>query len=414
MIFKIGFLINWPREIDMYYPIIKELSINTYEVIVNDIKTIEPGRNNQHIIIQNILKNKKIKFVLFSRIYKKKKFKVLISTGEASSQKITSYSILKFIYAHTLGVFLEITKISKLCFFFFNKPLTAGGLLCKIGLNWYPERYIGNFILKFSDGMDLKTKHYPYNEYKDHFDVYLTQGTFESAIIKKKFKDKKTFIIGCLNLTNLRNKEKIYYSLFKEFNLNKNKKLIYWTPTNIDLKDENFINITSWMNRIKVLQHQFNIIIRPHPKTLMIKPQLINEMKNLNFFIDNDPNRNIGEMIKASDLHIADYGGTVFSAIYLNKPVLLLNLNSTSKFVNQLSDMNSLDIKLRQDILNVNMDDNDEKLFLRIKKTQEKKYRSIIRNLKKKYYGKITNKNLKYLKKFLLNLRQKSVYNINN
>ena len=58
---KIAILINWPREIDMYYQLIKELPHQKIEIIVNNIKSIEKGRNNLHKLIGKILIKKKNK-----------------------------------------------------------------------------------------------------------------------------------------------------------------------------------------------------------------------------------------------------------------------------------------------------------------------------------------------------------------
>jgi len=187
---KIAILINWPREIDMYYQLIKSIPSHRTEIIVNNIKSIERGRNKLSKVIEKILERKKIKYKLFSNIYKKKKYKILLSTGEACSLKINFYSILKFIYAHTLGIFLEISKISKILIYFFGKPYTGGGSNCKIGLIWYPEKNIGKTIVKYPDGMDLKLKFYPYPEYKKIFDIYFTHGSFESKMIKKNLLEK--------------------------------------------------------------------------------------------------------------------------------------------------------------------------------------------------------------------------------
>ena len=71
---KIAILINWPREIDMYYQLIKSIPSHRTEIIVNNIKSIERGRNKLSKVIEKILERKKIKYKLFSNIYKKKKY----------------------------------------------------------------------------------------------------------------------------------------------------------------------------------------------------------------------------------------------------------------------------------------------------------------------------------------------------
>ena len=49
---KIAILINWPREIDMYYRLIKAIPKKKIEIIVNDIKSIEKGRQDSYKIIK--------------------------------------------------------------------------------------------------------------------------------------------------------------------------------------------------------------------------------------------------------------------------------------------------------------------------------------------------------------------------
>jgi hypothetical protein len=400
---KIAILINWPREIDMYYELIKSIPSSQTEVIVNNIKSIERGRNKLSKVIEKILVQKKIKYKLFSNIYKKKKYKILLSTGEACSLKINSYSILKFIYAHTLGIFFEKFKISKILLFLFGKPYTGGASNCKIGLIWYPEKKIGETIVKYPDGMDLKLKFYPYPEYKKIFDIYFTHGNFESKIIKKKFTRKKCVVIGYPRYRNLQKKKLIYKSLLNQFNLDRKKKIIFWTPTNVDTKNEEYSNINLWIKKITSLQDKYNVIIRPHPKTLMAQPNIEKELKKLNYFIDKDPNRKIGELFKVADLIISDYGGTIFSSIYLKKSLILLNLKKNSKFVAELRENNSLDLLVRKKILNLSPNDKIEKVIKYVSISKRLEYKNLIIQLKKKYFSLETEDNLKLARKCLLN-----------
>ena len=155
---KIAIIISWPREIDLYSNFLKADNNNQiFDIIVNDIPSIERGRNKSNKLIQSLLENKETKFRLLSDVYKKIKYKAVISTGEISAYKINPYSIARFIYANTVGIFLYITKISNLLNFFFGRPFTAGAPnSIKIGLDWFPEKKIGNISIKFPDGADLK------------------------------------------------------------------------------------------------------------------------------------------------------------------------------------------------------------------------------------------------------------------
>ena len=400
---KIAILINWPREIDMYYQLIKELPHQKIEIIVNNIKSIEKGRNNLHKLIGKILIKKKIKYKLFTKIYKKHFYKIVISTGETCSQRITLYSVLKFIYARTLGSILKKTNLSKILLFLFNKPCTAEFHKNNIGSVWYPEKNIGQTVIKFPDGMDLKTKNYPYPEYRNVFDSYLTLGKFETSMIKKKFYTKKCYEMGYLRYENLKSKKNIYQKIYKEFNLDKKKKIIFWTPTHIDGNEE-FDNINLWIKKINTLRKNYNIIIRPHPKTLMIMPNIIKKLNKLNYFVDKDQNRKIGELFKISDFIIADYGGTIFSAIYFNKPILILNLKPRSEFVNKLKENLSLDLIIRKKLICINPDISLLKINKTSKTIMNKKYEKVITKLKEKYFGLKIGNNINLTKKYLLNV----------
>ena len=106
----------------------------------------------------------------------------------------------------------------------------------------------------------------------------------------------------------------------------------------------------------------YNVIIRPHPKTLMIMPELEKKLRKFNYFIDKEQNRKIGEIYKISDFVVSDYGGTIFSAIYFQRPILILNLKQKSHFVENLRDGLSLDISVRKELLNLNPSISVEKI----------------------------------------------------
>ncbi len=398
---KIAILINWPREIDMYYRLIKAIPTKKIEIIVNDIKSIEKGRQDSYKIIKNILIKKKIKFSYFSKVYKKRRYKVIISTGETCSQKITFTSLLKFFYSNSFGLIIKVSNLDKLFLLLFNKPLTAEFHRSNLGSIWYPERTIGKEVVKFPDGMDLKIKNYPYPEYRNIFDIYLTLGKFETKLIKKKFSKKKCYEIGYLRYEKLEKRKILCNKIKNEFKLDKKKGIVFWTPTHIDGNDE-AENINLWIKKIKEIQKNFNVIIRPHPKTLMLNPKIVRELKKLNYFVDKDHNRKIGELFKVSDLVISDYGGTIFSAIYFEKPILILNISRKSKFVKNLINNLSLDISVRKKLINFNPNISSEELKRKFKLLKQKKYKRKIHKLKKYYFGVERGNTIVRLKKYLL------------
>lgn len=223
---KIAIIISWPREIDLYSIFLNSENIEMFDFIVNDVKSIEKGRNNSNKLIQDLLNIKKINFKLFSEIYEKVKYKAVISTGEISAYKINLYSITRFVYANSIGMIFYITKISNLLHYLFGRPFTGGAPnSIKIGLDWYPEKKIGNISIKFPDGADLKLKNYPNKIYESAFDIFLSYSDLDLNLIKKKFQNKI-----CKKISYFRheifNKKEDKKNLIEEFNLDPKKKLL--------------------------------------------------------------------------------------------------------------------------------------------------------------------------------------------
>ena len=75
---KIGILINWTREIDMYNNFISNFNKKDLVYIINDSKTFESERKNNVKNIIKGLKKRRIKYEFFSENYKKKKISIFV------------------------------------------------------------------------------------------------------------------------------------------------------------------------------------------------------------------------------------------------------------------------------------------------------------------------------------------------
>lgn len=401
---KLAIIISWPRELDMLLPLIKSLPKNKVVIIANDCLSIEKGRVESNKLIIKLLKKKKVSYELFSKIYKAKKYKVLISTGEINGKKISFYSLLRFFYAFTFGHIVEKTSLAYIFEKIIGKPLTGDGLNAKLGLPWFPEKEIGEIVVKYPDGADIKEKNYPYDVFKKVFNIYLSFTDFEISLIRKKFTNIRCKKIENPRFINLFEDK----SIFKEFHKNKffdkNKKNLYWLPTVIDIYDEIDINVKMWMQRISFLKENFNLIIRPHPKTFLRNKFIIKDLENSNFIVDSDQNRKIGNLIKDCDLILCDYGGAVFDSLYLKKPMLFLNLNKNSLFDLNQKKAGSIDIQLREKLLSLNINDSKKDIKKKIFNCLTLKYKKKIFKISNSYFGSTKAYNIKKLSKYLVNL----------
>ena len=143
---KTAIIISWPREIDMYSNFFNLDDDLSFDFIVNDVKSLEKGRNQSNKLIEEILKDRKIKYKLFTKIYLKTMYKKVISTGEICAMHINLYSIIKHIYAVTIGFALELTKISVIIKKITGRPFTANGIKSKVGIDWFPEKKLDIFL----------------------------------------------------------------------------------------------------------------------------------------------------------------------------------------------------------------------------------------------------------------------------
>lgn len=135
----------------------------------------------------------------------------------------------------------------------------------------------------------------------------------------------------------------------------------------------------------------------------MTRPNFVNKLNKLNYFVDKEQNRKIGELFKISDFVISDYGGTLFSAIYLDKPILALNLKNDSEFVKGLKDNFSLDLIIRKKLICLNADTSISNINKIPKLIMSKNYARAIKKLREKYFGLKIDKNINRTKNYLLN-----------
>ena len=151
---KIAILLNGPREIDMYGKIIELIPRKKIEILISDIASSEVGRNTINKSLKKILRKKRIKFKNFSSIYKKYFYKVILSSGELTSTKITINSILKYLYSQSIGRLIRILKLNIILEKIFGRPFT-GAHRDNLGSFWYPEKDLAEVSVKLPKDLDL-------------------------------------------------------------------------------------------------------------------------------------------------------------------------------------------------------------------------------------------------------------------
>ena len=404
---QIAILLNWPREYDMYAKLIESLPEENYHILINDIKGFDKERLGNSRDIEKLINNKGIrKYSFLKEILGKKKFKIVLSTGEACSHRFSLYSFLRWCYAQTIGRFFDFTNLSIFLKNLLGRPFNAEGKFAVPFTSWFPERIIGEISIKYPQGMDLNYI-YPDKIWKKYFDIFFTHGLADTKMISEKFSNKKVFIIGYPRYDDFlsRRVNSIELKDFYNSNLfNPDKDTILWLPSHIKEKNYYGQNILEWLKNLKETTENYNIILRPHPKTLKTFNKLEDIIKKQKLIVDFEADRKIGELINFSKLIICDYGGPIFSSIYLEKKIILFNYFKNSKFVKDKIESYSFDTEVRKFLTNCDLDIDTKslnKIFDKEIKTDNFKK---IKEIKKFYFGDDTKKNnITDTTKYLLN-----------
>jgi hypothetical protein len=138
------------------------------------------------------------------------------------------------------------------------------------------------------------------------------------------------------------NKSKI----MQQLGLDTNKQTIVWLPTWKELS-----TIDDFADVISSLSTQYNVVVKTHPLSAIKDAARLEKLKQFTFSkVITEIYDNL-ELYAIADWIVSDYGGTAFGALYLDKPLLLLNMPNAEN--DSLTGAGSPDILLREQIVNV-------------------------------------------------------------
>jgi hypothetical protein len=134
--------------------------------------------------------------------------------------------------------------------------------------------------------------------------------------------------------------------ILQDLTLDANKQTIVWLPTWKELS-----TIDDFADVMSSLSTQYNVVVKTHPLATSEEAERLAKLKQFTFtkvitgIYDNL------ELYAIADLVVADYGGPAFGALYLDIPLMLLNLPNAEN--DPLTGVDSPDILLREQIVNV-------------------------------------------------------------
>lgn len=334
-----AFIIYEDRQIDYYISLFNLLSDENVEfcIITNDLNA---NFINKEYLLS--LTNDQVQVINLSEVLSKKiRFKQVVSVNTyQTSIKNISLGFNVF-HARIILEFLIFTSVYKILNMYAK---TIGSLLTKKEIHHKlqsmtgftfcldhhlqkreyliaPELLISKKRILFPKGLDF------YDTYpgKTIFNTFLAISRADEQVIKNNTKG-NVIIIGYPRYDLAREHENAEIDRFKEeFQLDKNKKTILWIPSRQDWQKNQTTNIEAWIDNILNLRPLYNIIVRPHPHVVRATPNILKELSHNGILLDIEEKRSLKVMYSYADYVLVDSGGSMFSSVYLNKPILILD-----------------------------------------------------------------------------------------
>jgi hypothetical protein len=189
-----------------------------------------------------------------------------------------------------------------------------------VDIDTYLPLQIGRTQIRYMYGADLSNA-WSLQPWNEMYDIFLCHGTNDQAIISQRFAG-KTFVMGYPRYDDYFRPDLDTSAVRQEFDLASGRKTLLWMPTLGGAGS----SIPGFAAPLAALDKHFNLIVRPHPLSFIEEREFIAELEALGFKIDRRATRNMNELFKVADLILADYGGTPFSAVFLGKNVVFLDV----------------------------------------------------------------------------------------
>jgi len=186
-------------------------------------------------------------------------------------------------------------------------------------LTYLPQR-IGRKQIRYMYGADI-SEGWSLHSWNNIYDVFLCHGVNDEREIKKRFNG-KTFIMGYPRYDRFFSGDLDLSSIRREFGVSESKKTVLWMPT----LGGDYSSIPLFAEALSTISKKYNFIVRPHPFSFVQEKSFISLLEKFNFNIDRNAVRDTTEMFGIADVILADNGGTPFSAIFLGKNVIFLDV----------------------------------------------------------------------------------------
>ncbi|MBI5544237.1 MAG: CDP-glycerol glycerophosphotransferase family protein [Deltaproteobacteria bacterium] len=192
-----------------------------------------------------------------------------------------------------------------------------------------PVQYLGMQVgerqVRFMYGADIGDG-WSLQPWNSMYDLFLCHGPNDQAAFSARFKG-RALLMGYPRYDGYFAPDLDTSAVELEFAIDRGRPTLLWMPTLGDA-----CSITHFAEGLAKLSGEYNLIVRPHPIAFRQEPKTIEVLEALRYRIDRDPVRDMNALFRVADAVLCDYGGSVFGAIYLGKPIVLLDVPCSSEY----------------------------------------------------------------------------------
>lgn len=193
-----------------------------------------------------------------------------------------------------------------------------------VDINIFLPLQVGQKQIRYMYGADISDG-WSLQSWNEIYDVFLCHGVNDERELNKRFKG-KTFVMGYPRYDRFFAEDIDLNPIRAEFAIDTSKKTVLWMPTLAG----DYSSIPLFCEPLSKLGDKYNLVVRPHPFSFVQEKSYIQMLEILNFNIDRTAQRDMNELFGVADIVLVDNGGTPFSAIFLGKNLIFLDIPSTT------------------------------------------------------------------------------------
>lgn len=309
---KFAFLVHDPIMLVHYKDVWKAIGRSNFLIITTEYFA-DNNEGDEKLGLTSFLKH------INEESYEVRKIAEIINCGIKFEYVITNHIISGSTKEVSFKLFDHFKKLINRGLSYFGKSLIWN---FGVDINTYLPLQVGKKQIRYMYGADISDG-WSLQGWNEIYDIFLCHGVNDERELNRRFKG-TTFVMGYPRYDRFFAEDIDLSPIKAEFAIDDTKKTVLWMPTLAG----DYSSIPIFAESLSKLINKYNIVVRPHPFSFVQEKDLIILLEKFNFNIDRTAQRDMNELFGMADIILADNGGTPFSAIFLGKNVIFLDIPS--------------------------------------------------------------------------------------